>query len=70
MEMIDGLLMFAGDFGAFVRRRVLPPGGVLDEFDRYAPERWTRSFLGCGAGILTHDGLTMTRPVRAFEALR
>lgn len=72
MEMIDGLLMPAGDFGAFVQRRVLPSREILDELGRSEPKRRTRtrSCLDCGADILTYDGPTMTRLVPTLEALR
>jgi hypothetical protein len=63
--LVDGLLAPSGTFGAFVRRRVLPPREFLEELDRYAPKRWARSSLGRGAargaGILGRYALTITR---------
>jgi hypothetical protein len=59
--LVDGLLTPPGGFGAFVRRQVLLPREVLDELDRRAPKRRTRSSLGRGAGMLGRYGLTMTR---------
>ncbi len=68
--LIDGLLMPHGDFGAFVRRQVLPPPEVLDQHARHAARRRARTPLGRGAGVLGRYGLTMTRLLRAPETLR
>jgi hypothetical protein len=68
--LIDGLLTPAGDFGAFVRRQVLPPREVLDQQARHGGRRRQRSSVGRGAGVLARYGLTMTRLVRDPETLR
>jgi hypothetical protein len=68
--LIDGLLTPPGDFGAFVRRQLLPAPEVLDEQARHAARRRTRSPLGRCAGVLARYGLTTTRLIRAPETLR
>jgi hypothetical protein len=68
--LIDGLLTPPGDFGAFVRRNVLPPHEVLEQQARHAARRRARSPLGRGVGVLGRYGLTMTRLLRAPETLR
>ena len=70
MGLIDGLLMPRGDFGAFVRRQVLPPPDVLDQQAQHAARRRARSSLGRGAGVPARYGLTMARLMRAPETLR
>jgi Uncharacterised nucleotidyltransferase len=70
MGLIDGLLMPRGDFGAFVRRQVLPPPEVLDQQAQHAARRRARSSLGRGAGMLARYGLTVARLMRAPETLR
>jgi hypothetical protein len=70
MGLIDGLLMPRGDFGAFVRRQVLPPPEVLDQQAQHAARRRARSSLGRGAGVLARYGLTMAHLMRAPETLR
>ena len=70
MGLIDGLLMPKGDFGAFVRRQLLPPAEVLDQQARHGARRRARSPLGRGAGVLGRYGLTMTRLLRPAETLR
>jgi hypothetical protein len=69
MGLIDGLLAPAGGFGDFVRRQLLPPSEVLDEQARTGAKRRARSPLTRCAGMLTRYGLTMTRLLRAPEAL-
>jgi hypothetical protein len=68
--LIDGLLMPKGDFGAFVRRNLLPPSEVLAQQARHGARRRARSSLGRGVGVLGRYGLTMTRLLRASETLR
>jgi hypothetical protein len=70
MGLIDGLLMPAGEFGAFVRRNVLPPSEVLDQQARHAARTRARSPLGRGAGVIARYGLSMTRLLRAPDTLR
>jgi Uncharacterised nucleotidyltransferase len=59
--LVDGLLAPPGGFGAFVRRRLLPPREFLEELDRHAPKRWERSSLPRGAGMLGRYVLSLTR---------
>jgi Uncharacterised nucleotidyltransferase len=70
MGLIDGLLMPRGDFGAFVRRQVLPPPEVLEQQARQAARRRARSSAGRSAGVLARYGLTMIHLMRAPETLR
>jgi Uncharacterised nucleotidyltransferase len=70
MGLIDGLLMPRGDFGAFVRRQVLPPPEVLDQQARQAARRQARSSFGRAAGVLARYGLAMTHLARAPETLQ
>jgi hypothetical protein len=70
MGLIDGLLMPPGDFGAFVRRQVLPPPEVLEQQARQAARRRARSSVGRGAGVLARYGLTLAHMMRAPETLR
>jgi hypothetical protein len=73
---VDGLLMPAGGFSAFVRRQVFPPRQVLEQRAQRDPRRRLRSMLGPNArllarcGVLGRYALTMTRAARAPEALR
>jgi len=67
--LIDGLLAPPRGLGAFVRRQVLPPRGVLEEQARHAARRRVRSRLGRCLGVLTRYSLTMARSVRARERL-
>jgi hypothetical protein len=69
MGLIDGLLAPRGDFGAFVRRQLLPPSEVLDQNARHGARRRARSPLGRGAGVLARYGLSMTRLMRTPETL-
>jgi hypothetical protein len=59
--LIDGLLMPAGGFGAFVRRQVLLPPEVLEQQARHAAREQARSPLGRAVGVLGRYGLTTTR---------
>jgi hypothetical protein len=68
--LIDGLLMPRGDFGSFIKREVLLPREVLEEFDRRSPKRRARSSVGRGAGLLGRYVLTMTRLAHRPETLR
>jgi Uncharacterised nucleotidyltransferase len=70
MGFIDGLLMPPGDFGAFIRRQVLLPREVLDEYALRAPEWRAKSSLDYGLRVLARYGLAMVRTVRAPETLR
>lgn len=69
MGLIDGLLTPKGEFGAFVRRQVLPPREILDQQARHGGRRRQRSSVGRGAGTLARYGLSMTRLVRASETV-
>jgi Uncharacterised nucleotidyltransferase len=66
--LIDALLTPRGDFGAFIRRELLPPREVRDRQAQHAGRRRARSPLGRCAGVLTRYGLAMTRLLRAPEA--
>ena len=55
--LIDGLLTPPGDFGAFVRRQVLPPREVIDQQARHASRRRVRCRLSRGVGVLVRYGL-------------
>ena len=70
MGLIDGLLMPPGDFGAFVRRNLLPPPEVLEKQARDAARQHARTPLGRGVGMLGRYGLTMTRLLHPPETLR
>jgi hypothetical protein len=70
MGLIDGLLMPRGDFGAFLRRQVLPPPEVLEQQARQAARQRARSSAGRGAGVLARYGLAMAHLMRAPETLR
>lgn len=70
MGLIDGLLTPPGDFGAFVRRQVLPPHEVLAERARQARNRRAISRLGYGMRVLVRYGLTMIRLIRPSETSR
>jgi hypothetical protein len=61
MGLIDGLLAPPGDFGAFVRRQVLPPREVLDQQAQHQARRRRRSSVGRGTGIMARYGLTIAR---------
>jgi Uncharacterised nucleotidyltransferase len=68
--LIDGLLMPAGGFGAFVRRHVLPPPEVLEQQARQAARKRARSSFGRGVGVLARYTVTTARLVRTPERLR
>jgi hypothetical protein len=65
MGLIDGLLMPAGGFRAFLRRQVLPPRDVLDQRARRAPEEKAGTALGHAARVLGRYVLAITRLARA-----
>lgn len=73
--LIDGLLTPHGGFGEFLRRQLLLPREVLDEYDQLAPKRRVRSSLGYGprvlirCGVLGRYALAMTRLVRTPETV-
>ena len=69
MGLIDGLLMPAGGFRAFVNRQVLPPPEVRNQHARHAARRRARPSLVRGAGVIGRYGLTMTRLLRTPETL-
>jgi len=70
MGFIDGLLTPLSGFGGFIRRQVLPPRAVLDDYAQRAPEWRAKSRLDYGLRVLARYGLAMTRMVRAPETLR
>lgn len=70
MSLIDGLLMPPGGFGAFVRRRLLPPREVLNQRARRTQNRRGSSRLGNCARVLVRYGLAMARLVSASDTLR
>jgi Uncharacterised nucleotidyltransferase len=59
--VIDGLLMPAGGFGAFVRRNLWLPSAVLEHQARHGARRRARLPLARAAGVLGRYGLTMAR---------
>jgi len=65
--LIDGLLAPPGGFGAFVRRQMLPPRGILAEHARNSARRRARSSVGRCLGMLARYGLTLTRLAHAPE---
>jgi hypothetical protein len=67
--LIDGLLTPTGDFGAFVRRQILPPREVLDQQAQHGAKRRRRSSIGRGTGVLARYGLRMTHLLRAPETI-
>jgi hypothetical protein len=73
---VDGLLMPAGDFSAFVRRQIFPPRQVIERRAQRDPRRRLRSLLGPNArflarcGVLGRYALTLARLARPPEALR
>jgi hypothetical protein len=73
--LIDGLLMPRGGLREFVRRQLLLPREVLDEYDQLAPKPRVRSSLGYGprvlirCGVLGRYGLALTRLVRTPETV-
>lgn len=69
MGFIDGLLMPPGDFGAFIRRQVLLPREVLDEYARRAPEWRAKSPVDYGLRVLARYGIAMLRTLRTPETL-
>lgn len=70
MSLIDGLLAPPGDFGAFVRRQLLPPREVLDQRARRTQNRRGSSPMGNCVRVLIRYGLAMTRLVCAPATLR
>ena len=63
------LLNPPGEFGAFVRRQILPPREVLEQQARHGARRKRRSSLGRGVGVVARYGLAMTRLLRPAEDL-
>jgi Uncharacterised nucleotidyltransferase len=70
MGLIDGLLAPSDGFGAFVRRQLLPPREVLDQQAQHGAKPRARWPLTRCAGVLARYSLTMTRLMRAPEALQ
>jgi hypothetical protein len=68
--LIDGLLMPPGEFGAFMRRNMLPPPEVLNQHARHAARGRARSSFGRCVGLVGRYGLTMTRLLRPSETRR
>jgi hypothetical protein len=67
---IDGLLTPRGGFGAFLRRQVLLPREVYDDYSGRAPEWRAKSPLDFGARVLARYIISATRTVRSPEVLR
>jgi Uncharacterised nucleotidyltransferase len=67
---IDGLLTPRGGFGAFLRRQVLLPREVYDDYSGRAPEWGAKSTLDYGARVLARYVVSATRTMRSPEALR
>jgi hypothetical protein len=68
--VIDGLLMPAGGFGAFVRRNLWVPSAVLEQQARHGARQRARLPLARAGGVLGRYGLTMARLMRSPEWLR
>jgi hypothetical protein len=69
MGFIDGLLMPPGNFTAFIRRQVLLPREVLNEYAQLTPQKHARSPLDYSLRVLVRYGVTAFRMLRAPEAL-
>jgi hypothetical protein len=67
---IDGLLTPLGGLGAFVRRQVLLPGEVFDEYVRNADEWRARSPLDYSLRVMARYGLTVFRMMQTPETMR
>lgn len=67
---IDGLLTPKGGFGAFLRRQVLLPREVYDEYAGRAPEWRAKSTLDYGARVLARYAVTAMRTIRAPKILQ
>jgi Uncharacterised nucleotidyltransferase len=69
MGLIDGLLMPPGGFGAFMRRKVVLPREVLEEYARHPPGGRVKSPLGFSLRILVRYLLALTQVVRGPDKL-
>lgn len=67
MGFIDGLLTPPGEFGTFIRRKVLLPREVFDEYARRAPRWGAKSPLDYSLRMLARYGLATIHAVRSHE---
>lgn len=70
MGLIDGLLAPSGGFGAFMRRKVVPPREVLEGYALQSPDGRTTSPFGYGLRIVIRYGLALIQILRGPERLR
>ncbi len=70
MGLIDGLLSPPGGFGAFLRRKVVPPPEVLGEYARQSSDKREASQLGYSLRIMIRYGLALIQVARGPEKLR
>jgi Uncharacterised nucleotidyltransferase len=68
--LIDGLLTPPGGFGTFMRRKVILPREVFDEYARRSPEWRAKSPLDYGLRVLARYGLATIQVMRSPERLR
>lgn len=69
MGLIDGLLMPPGDFRAFIRRKILPPREILDEYAQHSRAGRAVSPFGYSMRVLTRYGLALGQVIRGPESL-
>jgi Uncharacterised nucleotidyltransferase len=70
MGLIDGLLAPRGEFGAFIRRKVIPPREVLDKYAQQSPQKRATSPFGYSLRIIARYGLALVQMMRGPEELR
>jgi len=68
--LIDGLLMPPAGLRAFIRRKVMPPRELLDEYAQRSPSGRTISPLGYSIRVLARYGLAFKQIVRGPGKLR
>jgi Uncharacterised nucleotidyltransferase len=64
---IDGLLMPSREFTSFIRRQVLPPQEVLDEYARYAPQWGARSRADYSLRVCVRLGFAALKTLNSAE---
>jgi hypothetical protein len=70
MGFIDGLLSPPGDLRTFIRRQILLPHEVLDDYAQHALKWKAKSPLDYSMRILARYGLTTMRSLRGSEGVR
>jgi Uncharacterised nucleotidyltransferase len=68
--LIDGLLAPPKGFGAFIKRKVMPPRGVLEGYALHSSDGKAISPLGYSLRIVVRYGLALIRIARGPERLR